>query len=116
MCQHSSTTVVMGKRSRIHQCDMCGAPLWWLDVAEDVTPVSFDVEAFKMWESRADDALLRDEVRRLSKTPAEWREDLRRAVNVENPISALYAERQRMIADAEDRLSVIRQVNGEIDW
>jgi hypothetical protein len=106
----------MGKRSRIHQCDMCGAPLWWLDVSEDVTPVSFDVEAFKMWETRTDDALLRDEVRRMSMTPAEWREDLRRAVNVENAITAWESECQRLIADAEDRLSVIRQANGEIDW
>lgn len=119
MCCHSSTTVVTGGKLAIHQCDICGAPLWWIDVDESVVPVALDVAAMRMWEQRADNAVIRRELQNAATratNPTAWREELRRAVNVSSPIALLYEERQRLIDEAEARLSAIRQANGEIDW
>lgn len=119
MCCHSCTTVVSGGKLTLHQCDICGAPLWWMDVDESVVPVALDVDAMRMWERRADEAVRRgmEKFDRLKvENPTAWREELRRAVNVNSPIALLYEERQRLIEEAEARLSAIRQANGEIDW
>jgi hypothetical protein len=119
MCLHNSRTVVAGSRLSIWQCDICGAPLWWMDVSEDVVPVALDVDAMRMWEQRADNAVIRQELHNAvtrAMNPMAWREELRRAVNVSSPIALLYEERQRLIEQAEARLRVIRQANGEIDW
>jgi len=119
MCLHNSRTVVAGSRLSIWQCDICGAPLWWLDVPEDVVPVALDVDAMRMWEKRTDDAVVKQVVKQdrlRAENSAAWREELRRAVNVSSPIALLYEERQRLIDEAEARLSAIRQANGEIEW
>lgn len=119
MCCHNSTTVVMGSKLTLHQCDICGAPLWWMDVDESVVPVALDVDALRMWEKRTDDAVICRELQcavTRATNPTAWREELRKAVNVHSPIGLLYEERQRLIDEAEARLSAIRQANGEIDW
>jgi len=119
MCLHDRRTVVTGGKLAIWQCDICGAPLWWLDVPEDVVPVALDVDAMRMWEKRADDAAIKRTIRheRLrAENPIAWREELRKAINVSNPITLLYEERQRLIEEAESRLSAIRQARGEVDW
>lgn len=119
MCCHSSTTVVMGGKLSLHQCDICGAPLWWMDVDESVVPLALDVDAMRMWEQRTDDAVAKQVVkldRLRAENPTAWREELRRAVNIEGPLASLYEDRQRLIDEAEARLSAIRQANGEIDW
>lgn len=111
MCCHSCTTVVSGGKLTLHQCDICGAPLWWMDVDESVVPVALDVDAMRMWEQRADNAVIRQELHNAvtrATNPMAWREELRRAVNVSSQIALLHEERQRLIEQAE--------ANGEIDW
>ena len=55
MCKHDSTTVVsiyledFGVDIPIHQCDLCGATLPALEVAEDVAPLALDERAFDFW-------------------------------------------------------------------
>lgn len=119
MCCHSSTTVVTGGKVLVHQCDICGAPLTWLDVDEDVTPVMIDVPALEMWEQRAAIAVTREQNRidalRMA-NPAAFRDELRKAVNITNPQDAIQAERLRLIEQAEAKLKAIRQANGEIEW
>lgn len=81
MCQHKSTTVVTGGKLNVHQCDFCGATLWWMDVDEDVIAAAIDVEAMKMWEQRADEGLIRDENRRIqlkATNPKAYREEVKR--------------------------------------
>lgn len=104
MCCHSCTTVVSGGKLTLHQCDICGAPLWWMDVDESVVPVALDVDAMRMWEQRADNAVIRQELHNAvirATNPMAWREELRRAVNVSSQIALLHEERQRLIEQAE---------------
>lgn len=81
MCQHKSTTVVTGGKLKVHQCDFCGATLWWMDVDDAEMPSALDVEAMRMWEQRADEAVIRDESRRIAlkaTNPKAYREEVKR--------------------------------------
>mgnify|MGYP000980370626 CR=1 FL=1 len=119
MCNHVSATAVTGGKLTIYQCDVCGAPLWWRDVPSDVQPAALDVEAIKMWEERADAAVIRDMARLdllMATNPQAFRAELRKAVAPRPALSPSNGEIFMLILDGEDRLSIIREVNGEIAW
>mgnify|MGYP005846744255 CR=1 FL=1 len=119
MCCHDSRTLVAGRTTTLYQCDICGAPLWWVDAPDDVVPVVLDRDALRMWEERTDDAVAKQAVkldRLRAENPTAWREELRRAVNPSSPIAPIRKEDRRLIEEAEKRLSELRQANGEIDW
>ncbi len=81
MCKHTKSTVVTGGKLAIHQCDFCGAMLWWEDVEGDAVPLPVDVSALEMSEKQQSARMERDweKLQRLkAQDPAAYKAEVRR--------------------------------------